>query len=184
MADSDTYDILILIDVNNQTVQMYAADTGIVQAGSQGTNELWVKVPAESNLRWRVEPLQAATFENGELKLYHTLITKFHLWAANAQATPPQGDASKYLTEWGCDNGSGNAPFYATPETITPDTNIGTSTQGIYRPYIQCTTALGRDETQSQKLAYTFYVQVYKAGKPYGPPISWDPYVTVYRSAD
>jgi len=175
-----TYDILVLVDVNNRTAQMYAADQGIVQGGTQGSNELWVKVPAESQLRWRAEPLQSAASDGTGLKLYHTLITQFHLWEANLNSTPPQGDARQYLVEWGCDNGSGEAPFYNTPETIYPDKPIDIKPQGIYRPYIQCTTALGRNENQSKRVAYTLTVDVYLGDvKQYS--ISWDPYVTVYR---
>jgi hypothetical protein len=173
-------DILIVVDCVRQSVQMYAADPGIVQSNSQGTNELWVKVPADTVLRWRAVPLQMDTGSDSEPELYHVIISSFKLWGAGG-GTPPQGDASLYLKEWGTSNGEGDAPYYSSTGNIAPNTTLPVGTEGINRPFVQTTAQLtNRDETQGPKVAYSFTVDVYK-NRTKVATINWDPFVTVYR---
>ncbi|MDI3290365.1 hypothetical protein [Polyangium sp. 15x6] len=177
-------DILIIVNAKTGTVQMYAADPSIVQGNSQGSNELWVRVPASEQLRWRVEPLQLAEGASGEADLYHAIITRVELWGPTE--SPPQGDASKYLVDWISNNGAGDTPYYSAPGTITagkntfgPPTPI--ATQGINRPFVACETQMSnRDEMVSPKIAYSFSVDIY-LGREKVNTVTWDPYVTVYR---
>lgn len=177
-------DILIIVNAETGTVQMFAADPSIVQGNSQGSNELWVRVPASENLRWRVEPLQLSEGVSGEGDMYHAIISSVRLWGANAGQN--QGDAGNYLVNWASNNGAGDTPYYNPSGDLIPGKNedgkpatIGT--QGINRPFVECTTQLSnRDEETSLKLAYSFSVDIYK-GRQKVRSISWDPYVTVYR---
>lgn len=174
-------DILIIVNCETGTVQMYAADPAIVQGNSQGSNELWVRVPASENLRWRVEPLQMAAGAGNEGDLYHAIISNLKLWGANPSATPPQGDASVYLVNWASNNGAGDTPYYNPPGDIRPGNTMPIATQGINRPFIECTTQMSsRDEVQSPRIAYSFTVDIYR-GREKVNSVTWDPYVTVYR---
>jgi len=174
-------DILVIINCKSGTVNMYAADPSIVQGNSQGSSELWVRVPASENLRWRVVPLQLGEGAGGAAQLYHTIISKYHLWEANPSAHPAQGEASEYLVNWATNNGAGDTPYYHPPGDLNRDTDAAITTQGINRPFVECTTQLtGRDEEESKRLAYTFYVDIYRDREKVRT-INWDPYVTVYR---
>lgn len=179
---SNVYDILCVIDCDNPNgpngVKMYAGDTRIVTSG-EGGHELAVHVPTDSVLRWRAVPLQLNSDQGGTDEYYHTIISKVHLWGANPGNN--QGDARPYLVEWAANRGEGGAPIYAHNSNVAPDHEIALDTVGRYRPYIQCNTTLeGRDQRTSPKVAYTFYVKIYR-GEDFIREISWDPYVTVYR---
>lgn len=162
-------DILIVVDCKSNKVQMFC-DPSILDSGStEGSNELAVKVPVTTELRWRVVPLQLT--DPQDAGVYHTIIESFRLWQ----------NAGDYLIEWGTSNGDGSAPYYQSPGGLRPETSAPVAVEGINRPFVQCLTQLtSRDETQSPRVAYTFTVGIYKNGTRVDG-ITWDPYVTIYR---
>ncbi|PCC74043.1 Inclusion body protein [Nannocystis exedens] len=144
-------------------------DPSILDDSSEGSNELAVKVPVGTELRWRAVPLQ--TTAPGDAGVYHTIIEAYYLW----------DQAGTYLTEWGTSNGGGDAPFYKSTGNLANNTPATIAVEGIDRPFIQCLTQLAnRDQNVSPKVAYTFYIGIYKNGDKV-EQISWDPFVTVYR---
>lgn len=170
---SNVYDILCVIDCDQpfaRNVKMYSGTESIVQSG-EGGNELAVRVPGDSVLRWRAVPLQLQSDRGGSNEYYHCIISKVHLW----------GNAREYITGWEANKGEGGAPVYAHNDNISPEHEISLDTVGRYRPYVQATAVLpGRDDNESPQVAYTFYVKIYQ-GETLVKEMSWDPYVTVYR---
>ncbi|MCY1055748.1 hypothetical protein [Nannocystis sp. SCPEA4] len=172
-------DILIIVNCDRTApnrIQMFC-DPSIAYAGTQGggegSNELGVKVPLNTELRWRAVPLQ--TQDPNDAGVYHVVIKRYHLWN-NAQ-----GNAANYLVEWGTSNGGSDAPFYKPPGNLAPDTDAAISTEGIDRPFVQCLTQLtSRDENLSPQIAYSFTVTIFKNGDKV-EDLSWDPYVVIYR---
>lgn len=164
-------DILIVINTDRSAsnrIQMFC-DSSILDSSSEGSNELAVKVPVGTELRWRSVPLQ--TTDPGNTGVYHVIIESYRLW----------DQAGTYLVEWGTSNGGGDAPFYKPTGNLSPETVAPISVEGIDRPFIQCLTQLSnRDENVSPKVAYTFTVGIYKNGDKV-EDLSWDPFVTVFR---
>lgn len=160
-------DILVIVNCETNAVQMYC-DPSILYNSSEGSSELWVKVPVSTNLRWRTVPLQLTDEGAG---IYHTIISAYRLWPG----------ASDYLVDWATSNGGGDAPRYNPPGELNQEVSAPIAIEGINRPFIQCLTQLkNRDEMQSPQVAYTFYIDIYKNGHKLRT-INWDPYVTVYR---
>ncbi|WAS89737.1 hypothetical protein [Nannocystis punicea] len=141
-------DILIIVSIDRslpaaQRVEMYC-DPSILDGSSEGSNELAVKVPVGTELRWRVVPLQ--TTDPSDAGVYHANIESYYLWNDNGV------DAGTYLTEWGTSNGGGDAPFYSSTGTLGNDVPASVGVEGIDRPFIQCLTQLSnRDERQSPR---------------------------------
>ncbi|HEY0192208.1 MAG TPA: hypothetical protein VGC42_13900, partial [Kofleriaceae bacterium] len=79
-----------------------------MQNNTQGSTELWVKVPPEANLRWRAVPLQLTDSDN---QAYHVMITQVTLWGANTGTS--QLDAYQYLQQWFVDAGTGYGVTYS-----------------------------------------------------------------------
>ncbi len=167
-------DILIIINCDktaSNRIQMFC-DPSILDRSSEGSNELAVRVPVGTELRWRAVPLQLSEGASGGAGLYHVIIKQYRLWP----------NAEKYLVEWGTSNGGGDAPFYTPAGNLAASTDAAISTEGIDRPFIQCLTQLtSRDENVSPQVAYTFTVAIYKNGDKV-EELGWDPYVTVYRT--
>lgn len=189
-------DILIIVDCQQpvdsngnltpDAVRMYAADPSIVRGNSQGTTELWVQVPSETNLNWRAVPLQLSQ-GLPEGQRWHVVITQVKLWGANSSK---QLNASQFLQQWFAAAGAASGPSYAAAtESFTftpPSPAVGGSTssntadvvsQPISDPYVQAT-CTGFMEDVSNYAAYSFTCTIYKGGTKYAT-VSWDPYVTV-----
>lgn len=199
-------DILIVVDcqakLSNNTlpssaVKMYAASSDIVVSG-QGTNEIWVKVPTETNLRWRAVPLQMSQ-GLPENQRWEVMITRVKLWGANASQN--QLDAAEYLQDWTADGGlyagvaykfpgiQHNEQLTFSPEVPPPNGSSESQVVGVQTdvqvrdPYVQCTTYGAMDVTSGNKprAAYSFTCSIYQNGKPYAT-VTWDPFVTVTLS--
>lgn len=170
-------DILIIVNCDRNArnrIQMFC-DPAIATDNSEGSYELGIRVPADTELRWRAVPLQI-TDVSGAAGVYHVIIEQYHLW------NNEQGDAAKYLVEWGTSNGNGDAPRYTNPGNLDADKITAITVEGINRPFVQCLTQLtSRDENQSPKVAYNFTVAIYKNGTKI-EDLSWDPSVIVYRA--
>lgn len=186
-------DILIIVNCelplnsNNQlpsnAVQMFSADPNIVQNGSQGTTELWINVPPETNLRWRAVPLQITDLGNNP---YQVLITQVQIWGSSPSNN--QLDAWQYLQQWFADAGSGTGVSYAqatqaiqltdpAPGTASTSNPIPVANQTLPDPFVQAITTNPMPAGKN-KVAYSFICTVYKNGAPYAT-VTWDPYVTV-----
>lgn len=189
-------DILIVVDCQKEltngqlpsdAVSMYAADSKIVRANSQGSTELWVQVAPETNLRWRAVPLQISQ-GLPEGQQWQVMITQVKLWGTNNQK---QLDASKYLQVWFSDAGTSNGPVYDpspgqlsfNPAQPQPGGSISSGQAGvkivpINDPFVQAT-CFGEMPSADQYVAYSFTCTVYQAGRQYGT-VTWDPYVTIF----
>jgi hypothetical protein len=186
-------DILIVVDCQKplsggslpaEAVTMYASEPStIVRANSQGTSELWVQVPPETNLRWRAVPLQISQGAP-EGQRWQVMITQVKLWGANGAN---QLKASDYLQVWFTDAGTGRGPGYSpspgqftfSPGNDFSESNVaGVQVGSIADPFIQAT-CFG-EMSSSQYVAYSFTCTVYNNGQPYAT-VTWDPYVTIYQ---
>lgn len=183
-------DILVVVDCKAKNAKMYAADANIAQGSSQGTDELYVKVPVGEQLRWYAVPLQFSEGIEGEGQ-WHVILTKVQLWGPHGTPGSPgyQGDAKLYLADWAVNNGGSDNPCYANQGPLTFQSSDGNQVSnetqidvlGTNRPFVECTTQLtSRDEPQSPKLAYTFWCQIYENSSKVAE-FSWDPFVTVCR---
>ena len=173
-------DIIIVVDCVNRTVQMYAADAGIVDSG-QGSKELHVKVPAGTNLLWHVVPKQHSEGTDGQ-GAWDAIISKVKLW---------NEDAYKRLISWSADPGQAGYKYY--PEdgnnsiTFSPDGDqyyspeLPLTGQGIYRPYVSCLTQSLENDPGNVTVAYTFYCKIYRGGTMVHE-FNWDPYVTIHHN--
>lgn len=172
-------DILIVVNCETKAIQMFC-DPSIYHDNGEGSPELGVRVPAGTELRWRVVPLQLSQGPSMAAGVYHTIITAYGLYP----------DASTYLTEWGTSNGAGDAPYYSQPGNLGSNsaplpvpaaTSAAISVEGINRPFVQCLTQLAnRDQQEGPRVAYTFEVAIYKDGTKVDR-VTWDPYVIVFR---
>lgn len=207
MADQNTppKDILIIVDCEqplnsdgtlpSSAVRMFAADPTIVYA-NQGSTELGVKVPSETNLRWRAVPLQMSQ-NLPEGQHWHVMITQVILWGAGGK----QLNASDYLQQWFAATGVATTPAYKNAtENFTfqppsaPDNQYTTSnvadmaddtdlaSQVISDPYVQAT-CTNYMLNESNYAAYSFVCTVYKGRTKYAT-VSWDPYVIVTLPED
>jgi hypothetical protein len=189
-------DILIIVDCNkpvtggqlpSDAVSMYASDRSIVRNNSQGSTELWVQVPPETNLRWRAVPLQLSE-GLPEDQRFQVMITQVKLWGANGN----QLDASQYLQVWFADAGTSNGPAYNpspnsfsfSPANPPPSGSSNSNAAGVEMlqikdPFVQAT-CFGEMQAKNY-ISYSFTCTVYKSGKLYAT-VSWDPYVTITPS--
>lgn len=185
-------DILIVIDCqkplsgNNElpveAVKMYASEPStIVRSNSQGTSELWVQVPPETNLRWRAVPLQISQGAP-EGQKWQVMITQVKLWGADGRN---QLKANDYLQVWFTDAGTGNGPGYNPSPgqlSFTQGNGFSLSNQAgvqvgqIADPFVQAT-CFG-EMPSSNYVAYSFTCTVYNNGRQYAT-VTWDPYVTI-----
>lgn len=186
-------DILIIVNcelpvTNGQlpaaAVQMFAADPKIVLKNSQGSTELGIQVPPETNLRWRAVPLQIM---DADSQAYSVIITQALLWGANPATN--QLDAYQYLGQWFANGGTAYGAGYSQNSQnlnfTDPAQGSSSSSQqlGVTKvthsdPFIQAT-CNGAMSSPNQSVAYSFTCTVYKNGVQYAT-VSWDPYVTVY----
>lgn len=188
-------DILIVVDCQkpltngqlpHEAVAMYAADSSVVRANSQGSTELWVQVPPETNLRWRAVPLQISQ-GLPEGQQWQVMITQMKLWGATGTN---QLDASQYLQMSFTDAGTSNGPVYnPSPGLLTFDparapaggstssNQMGVQIVEITDPFVQAT-CFGEMQSAAQYVAYSFTCTIYQAGRVYGT-VTWDPYVTI-----
>ncbi len=159
----------------DKTIQMYADDPSIVDS-NQGGYELSIKVPHDSVITWQVFP-KTVQPKGPDGATYWVLIDAEHDF---------DGDKTKkgLLHDWTAHQGAQTVWVYE-PDGIHMHQNepLTPVSRGAFQPYVKATAALNIERPgpqDSDRDAYTFWINVYRNGTLAKKDYFWDPFIKVY----
>lgn len=155
-----------------KVIQMFASPD-IVLDGTNGSNELSIKVYNQDEIRWLIFPKSPS----GSPDIYSVIVDARHDWTTS----------NAMLTDWQAYQGEMSVRVYDPDgQTMNQDADVVVTRKAGFMPYVEAHASLpGRPDPgfTSKPEAYTFFINIYKGDQdtPVVSNYSWDPFVTIVQ---